>query len=340
MRTALLVALLALAAVACRRDDDAPNATQTPGVTPSPAATLATTEATDAPTEAPTEAPTAAPQATLPNGPSVVTGVLTYGGRERDYRVYVPGSLTETPVPLVIGMHGGFGSGEQFANTTRFDEQAEAGRFIVVYPDGTGAVPTWNGGRCCGYAAREDVDDVGFIAALIDQMSADYPIDPARVFAVGHSNGAIMAFRLACELSDRIAAIGAVAGSLEISACEPDRPVSVLLIHGDADENHPFDGGQGPRSIANVDFMSVPYTMTIVSQAMGCDPTSLLSSAGPINTSGYPGCADGVTVELQVIHGASHAWPGGKHGPGLGGEPTEAMDATAVLWEFLSQHGR
>lgn len=263
---------------------------------------------------------------------------MEYSGLQRTWRVYVPASLPAGAyVPLVIGLHGGFGSGEQFENTTGMDAEAETGRFIAVYPDGTGSIRTWNGGNCCGYAARTDVDDVGFISVLIDTVAHDYPVDRGRVYAVGHSNGAILAFRLACELSPKIAAIAAVAGSLERPGCSPSRPVSVLLIHGDADQNHPIDGGIGPDSVSGVPFNSVADTMDTVSRAMGCSSAADVSVDGAITTTQWQGCPGGTAVELQVIAGGSHAWPGGKQ-TAIGGEPSQAMDATAAAWDFVSQH--
>lgn len=262
---------------------------------------------------------------------------MSYGGLERTWRVYVPASLPAGQrVPLVIGLHGGLGSGQQFESTTGMDAEADTGRFIAVYPDGTGNARTWNGGACCGYAAGYNVDDVGFISALVDDVTLNFPVDTSRVYVVGHSNGAIMSFRLACELADKIAAIGAVAGSLEVPGCSPSRPVAVLLIHGDADQNHPINGGEGPDSIAGVPFNSVANTMETMRSAMGCSANSSQAIQGAITTTGWPGCSSGVAVELQVIAGGSHAWPGGK--PTLvGGEPSQALNATDVVWQFVSQ---
>jgi polyhydroxybutyrate depolymerase len=283
--------------------------------------------------------PTVTPAASLPVAePGLHEDSMTFGGLERTWRVYVPQSLPAgMAAPLVIGLHGGTGSAAQFENTTRMDAQAEAGRFIAVYPDGTGVAQTWNGGACCGYAVRNEVDDVSFIGALLDRLTADYPIDWTRVYATGHSNGAILSLRLGCELSDRIAAVGAVAGSLEVPGCAPSQPVAVLLIHGDADESHPIGGGTGPDSIAGVPFNSAANTMETMRTAMGCSAETAESVDGAITTTNWTGCPHGIAVELQVIAGASHSWPGGK--PTLvGGQPSQALDATAAVWQFMSQY--
>ena len=194
--------------------------------------------------------------------PGESRGSLEIDGRERTWRLYVPRSLPPTgEVPLVIGLHGGFGSGEQFAADAYFGAQAERGGFIAVYPDGISRgrlieVRTWNAGNCCGEAADQNVDDVAFIEALIDRLHTALPLDADRVYITGHSNGAMMGYRLACELSDRIAAIAVVAGSLE-APCSPSEPVSILSIHGDADEHHPLEGGTGPRSVTPTRYNSV-----------------------------------------------------------------------------------
>jgi polyhydroxybutyrate depolymerase len=336
------VFFLAMAALACRGDDDgeSPSATPTRADSPTSSATP-TTPPSSTTTETPN--PFVTPTPTLPEGepigPLTLEAELTVDGRDRSYRLYVPSTvIAGFPAPLVIGMHGGFGTGEQFARTSEFDAQAEAGRFIVVYPNGTGTVPTWNGGACCGFAVRENVDDVAFIDALIDEIARKYPVDQERIFAVGHSNGAIMALRLACELSDRIAAVGSVAGSLEIEACNPPQPVSVLMIHGDADLNHPLEGGEGPQSIAGVPFNSVADTMETMRVAAGCSSGTQVTRDIDITVTIWA-CPDGVAVEQQIIAGGTHAWPGSDQVL-LSGPASQAMDATEVLWNWLEDKGR
>ncbi len=332
----LILAAVALVAVAllagCRRDEDGE-----PTASPSPSGSAPT--ASESPevtaTASPGVTPAGLPLEQQPPGPRTETATLVVDGREREWRLYVPSTLPSGPAPLVVGLHGGFGNGAQFARTARFDEQAEEGGFLAAYPEGTGAIPTWNGGRCCGYAVRENVDDVAFIEAMVDAISRQYVVDAARVYAVGHSNGGIMALRLACE-SDRFIAAGAVAGSLEVGGCAPTRSVSMLLIHGDADENHPLGGGRGPLSVANVDFTSVADSMAVLAPAMGCSEETSDEVSGVITTTSWAGCPRGVAVQLKVIAGASHAWPGGVPGLNLGGEPNDLLDATQALWDFFS----
>lgn len=281
------------------------------------------------------------PDVTLPTEgqPRVEEGSLSFAGRERSRRLYVPGTLPPAgPAPLVIGLHGGLGSGEQFAESSGFDAQAEAGGFLAVYPDGIArpllGIRTWNGGGCCGFAVQQGVDDVGFIAALIDTLSGRFAIDPGRVYAVGHSNGGILAYQLACELSDRIVGIGVVAGSLEVP-CDAPLPVSVLSIHGDADTSHPLEGGMGADSLVNVDFASVSAALDRWVALNGCIAEPSLEVTGPITLTRWPGCEAGTVVESQIVAGASHAWPGGAATGPLRPQPSMDLDATQALWEFL-----
>jgi polyhydroxybutyrate depolymerase len=274
----------------------------------------------------------------------VESGALRTGARERTWRLYVPASMPlDQPLTLMIGLHGGFGSGEQFATSARFDAQAEAGQFLAVYPDGVPrpllGLRTWNGGRCCGYSMEQDIDDVGFISALLDELDARFRIDAGRVFAVGHSNGAILAYRLACELSSRIAGIGAVAGSLEVG-CVADEPVSILSIHGDADTSHPLAGGEGADSLAGVAFTSVQESLDVWIALNGCQPEPAVTIAGAITTFRWLGCLNGRIVESQVVAEASHAWPGGEPTGPLRPQPSTELDATLALWTFLSAASR
>ena len=276
--------------------------------------------------------------------PAAAAGVqnasLTVKGMERSYRLYVPRSLpADGAAALVVAMHGGLGTPEQFAENSRFDQAAEAHGFLVVYPEGVGR--TWNGGACCGQAARQNIDDVAFISALIDHLREGFDIDPNRVFATGHSNGAIMSFRLACELSDKIAGIGAVAGSLEVSTCSAPRPVAVLAIHGDADQNHPLVGGMGPNSVAGVPFASLASSMEALRKANGCSAATDTSREGAVTTSIWRGCRPGGETEQRIIAGASHAWPGAtRAGSALVGPPSQALDATEEVWRFFETHAR
>jgi polyhydroxybutyrate depolymerase len=284
-----------------------------------------------------------------PVGATIERTLRTADGRDRTYRLYVPRSLpADTPVPLLVALHGGTGSGSQFQVTSAFDGLAEANGFLVAFPDGIGTGPTetalrtWNGGSCCGPATAKQVDDVAFVEQLLDDVAALFPVDPERTFAAGHSNGGIMSYRLACELSGRIVAIGLQAGSLGIDRCTPAQPVSVFHLHGTADRNHPIEGGIGADSIAGVSFRSAAASVQTLAAANGCDPAPS-TTTNPINpdltTFTWSGCDGGVEVVLAVVDGADHAWMG-HPSPRPGAAPYPDLDASIAVWSFLAAHPR
>jgi polyhydroxybutyrate depolymerase len=175
-------------------------------------------------------------------------------------------------------------------------------------------------------------------------ITAEFEIDSDRIFAAGHSNGGMLAYRLACELSDRLAAVGLQAGSLGIEECSPSQPVSLLHIHGTADRNHPIDGGVGTNSISNVDYRSAMFSSTAVAAAMGCEsePTTNVDAANPdLGISSWTSCQAGVAVQLVAVSGASHAWMGHPVlNPALVGESYPDLDASVAILEFLLNHQR
>jgi polyhydroxybutyrate depolymerase len=300
-------------------------------------------EATASTTSTTTTAPVTVAPATEPVG-TVAHGSLVVDGRERTYRSYVPRSLPDGPVPLFIGLHGGTGWADQFAGNDHIEGLAESNGFLVVHPDGVkvagGPGGVWNGGVCCAVAVREGVDDVGFVDALIDELATEHDIDPGRVFAFGHSNGGIMSYRLACDLAGRIVGIGVVAGTLGIDSCEPARPVSVMHVHGTADENLPLAGGVGPRSVAGVPFPPPRDGFATLAGEDGCPPATE-QTEGDVTTATRAPCRDGAGAAFVTIEGASHAWPGGT-GPtaAVVGPGYADYDATAELVAFLLAHPR
>ena len=224
---------LCAAAGWCRCRHCVPVATTGPATTGSATTGSATTLA-------PVELVAALPGVTA-TGVVVESTLVTADGRTRVYRTYVPSALPDGPVPLLLAFHGGTGWGRQFERNSGFDELAESNGFLVVYPDGVGSGAdettnrTWNGGECCGAAARNNVDDVAFVSQLLDTLAVEYDIDSTRVFIAGHSNGGILSYRLACELSDRIVAVGLQAGTIGIQNCAPSSPITAA---------HPRRGGQ------------------------------------------------------------------------------------------------
>lgn len=263
---------------------------------------------------------------------------------ERTYLLQVPPAYDGSqPVPLVLSFHGGGGNANTQIQTSGFSELADEEGFIVVYPNGTGRradeLLTWNGGACCAYAAENQIDDVGFVRALIAELEAQYNIDPKRIFATGMSNGGIFSYRLACDASDIFAAVAPVAGTQNYALCEPAEPVSVIHFHGTDDGHVGYNGGAGPDSFVEVPFTSVSESIDFWLDQNQCSKMPQTESFSDIQHDTYADCANNSAVELYTILGGKHAWPGGG-GPAWpgGDQPTQSISATQLIWEFFEAH--
>jgi polyhydroxybutyrate depolymerase len=221
---------------------------------------------------------------------------------------------------------------------SQWNRVADENGFIVVYPAGRGAGPkTW---FMDGWQTPSSMPDVVFISELIDKLEAAYNIDPARIYANGLSNGAGMAFTLSCTLSDRIAAIGAVAAAqlLPWSWCADSHPVPMIAFHGTADRITPYNGGK--VWIAPEPFPSVPEWARSWAQRNRCasEPVDA-AMATDVTRRTYPNCADDAAVVLYTIHGGGHTWPGGTPLPEWTVGPTSrSIDATSLMWAFFRGH--
>ena len=271
-------------------------------------------------------------------------GTIDVGGRTRTYFVHTPpGYAGDDKLPLVMVLHGGGGNAENADKMSGMSDKADAANFLVAYPDGTGGVGehfhTWNSGNCCAYALKNNVDDVAFLRALLDKLEYEYAVDPKRVFVTGMSNGGMMAYRVGCTMSDKVAAIAPVAGSLNID-CNPSQPVSVIAFHGTADENVPYDGGVGKKQLdAPRDDKPVSYAIGFWVKRDGCNARPEKSEKGTLRTDVYSGCADGTAVVLNTIVGQGHAWPGSPHVlRGIADKPDPTVPATDLMWDFFQSH--
>jgi polyhydroxybutyrate depolymerase len=263
-----------------------------------------------------------------PVGPAVQRKKLDVGGLSRSYRLYTPSSVDRSqPAPLVIVL-GGFGnSAEDMVGATDFDRVAESGNFVVAYADGVNN--TWNAGYCCLGRATSGPDDVAFLTRLIDDVGTGQKVDQARVYAVGVSAGAMMAYRLGCEMAGRIAGIGSVAGAMILDDCHPAKPVSVIEIHGTADGEVPYQGGRTTGGATQ----DSPPTPAVVQRWADLDhcPEPTTTASGVVTTAAWTGCAGGTAVKLVTLDGGGHTWFADGLGPVAG-----AVDASRTIWEFLS----
>lgn len=250
-------------------------------------------------------------------------------GRLRTFQIHLPDGYDDTSaVPLVLSFHGRNSSSSQQQFLSAMNAKADDEGFIAVHPDGIGQ--TWNVGFCCGEAMSADVDDVSFVRAMLDWLEATYCVDSSRIYATGLSNGGFLAHRLACEVSDRVAAIAPVAGTKGTAPCTPGRAVPVLHFHGTADAVVPYEGFGG--------FASVDSTMSGWVSRNGCDSTSgVVYDTGDVTCEEWTGCDDGARVRLCTVDGGGHQWPGGFDIPGLGYN-TDDISATDAMWDFFSAH--
>jgi polyhydroxybutyrate depolymerase len=279
---------------------------------------------------------------------------LTVGGLDRHYLLHLPsGAATDgRPLPLVVVLHGAAGDARSTADMTGFSPLADRARFIAVYPEGTsiGVDPprqTWNAGFCCGAAVRNQVDDVGFLAALIDKLAADYPVDRHRIYLTGLSNGAMLAYRFAGRYPDRVAAIAPVAGTIggtagtgqpPITIDRPGRPVPVLIIHGMMDGYVLYRGGVSPNVSNPGRFnVSVDDAVRFWTAADGCAhrPTEGATADGHVFFRDYGACRDRAEVRLVALAEGPHEWPAAIERPDGGLEPTAAL-----IWRFFRRHER
>ena len=279
-----------------------------------------------------------------PSQASDITNTLTHDGIERTYILHVPASYEQgQPAALVLDLHGGGGNASTQMQTSNFSALADQKGFLVAYPNGTGRqgdrLLTWNGGTCCAYAVTNQIDDVGFIRAVVADVRAKYDLDPKRIYATGLSNGAIFSYRLACDAADLFAAIAPVAGTKNYVRCDPGEPVSVIHFHGTEDTHVGYNGGSGPDSFVEVPFASVQDSIDFWRNVNGCGTNPQTESFEDIRHDAYLDCTNGTAVELYTILGGKHAWPGsnGPAWPG-GDEPTQSISATQIIWDFFAAH--
>ena len=287
---------------------------------------------------------TAAP-ADEPPAPAVVTRKVKSGGKDRTYLVHVPKGLDpKTPAPVVVAFHGAGMTGRIFRAVSGLDACADEHRFVVVYPDGSGFVQTWNSGGIPFVASR--ADDVAFARDLLDDLKAVAAVDPKRVYAAGFSNGGMMAYKLANEAADAFAAVCAVGGTMTYDDPSPKRPVPVLHFHGTDDVFVPYVGA--PSGKKGQAFKSVEATAKAWAKADGCppDPTEVaLPDADPddgckVKRKTYGPGTGGAEVVVYTVEGGGHNWFGRPSLGGLTGRSTKDIDANALMWEFFRKHAR
>lgn len=302
---------------------------------------------------------------------------VTHDGITRMYKVHVPPAYTKhKPIPVILAFHGGGGNAERSVDWFQLNSKADAEGFMVVYPEGTGkevagqVFGSWNAGECCPPAVVNNVDDVGFVSKMLDKLGKDFRIDKNRIFATGFSNGALICYRLACELSERIAAIAVGGAHDAFKQCNPSRHVPVLHFHGTNDNCGMYNGGTcggcfadylnnvglpADRNASLWQCRSVPEYINEWRVRNGCsDPGSIMYQKGTATCVSYSQCAENAEVVLCTLEGSGHQWPGGGYGNkmcdrnpegkacvewlNIVGQVNRDLSANDMLWEFFKRH--
>lgn len=245
------------------------------------------------------------------------TDPVAFGGA-RPVSLYVPSAYSDDkPAPLLVLLHGYSASGTLQELYLGIRQHAETRGFLYAHPDGTvdaSGKRFWNATECCDFG-KTGVDDLAYLDGLVDEIGKRYKVDPKRVFLVGHSNGGFMSYRLACDKSSKFAGLVSIAGTIwtDAARCSPQEPVSILHVHGTADDTVAYDGG----SIQGVKLPGAKETITRWAGYDGCD-TSAVEKGEPLDietsrpgaetevTAYRKGCKGGSAVELWTMSGAEH----------------------------------
>ncbi len=256
---------------------------------------------------------------------------------KRSYLLYVPKSYQAgKPMPLLIALHGGYGTGKNMEDVSGFDRVADARGVIVAYPDGISKA--WNAGTCCAKPMENNVNDVAFMANLVADIKTKVAVDDKRVYGAGFSNGAMMVHRVACEQPEIFTAIASVAGGIMTPSCKPARGTPTLLIQGRDDPRIPWDGGSVEDSFRP----SVKTVVGLLAARNGCSTEGTVSlQSGAATCTTLRGCASGNDVQWCGLAGVGHQWPGGKTLlPRLLGKNTSDYNAATQIVDFFLRHSR
>jgi polyhydroxybutyrate depolymerase len=275
------------------------------------------------------------------NRPGDYSFVIQHQGRARTYRLHVPqGYLPTETVPLVVALQGGGTDALAQDGFHGLVRESDRHRFAVVFPDAWRApgqaLAVWNAGNCCGAAREQNIDDVSFVEKVVHNVFRQVMVQRWRIYAVGFSDGGMMAYRLACDRPRMFKAVASVGGTDNTSDCAPDRAVSVLHIHARNDPRVPFGGV--PDAGRAQGFTSAPDTAAKWAQLDGCmaTPRNTLTKAGA-TCDAYTYCRAEAEVRLCATDTGGHSWPGAQARRGEAA-PSQAISATKAAWTFFNAH--
>ncbi len=297
------------------------------------------------------------PQTTLPSPPQTgrFTLVIQSGDFDRVAHVHIPkGFKADSKPPLVLVLHGAGGSGSYVLEKDGWAAKADQKGFIAVAPDGLPAFPRlppasgtnpaiWNSGQLKPNSPRGAVDDVAYFGQLLDRLSTTIPYDERQVFVVGHSNGGMMAHRLASELSERFTAIGAVSGLLTLENPQPRKPLPTLCLLGSKDPLMPIDGGEVKLPWGTRQYKPVSEALTKWAKAIDCEEVpQVISEEDQVRRVEYMSKSNGPTLTVLYLEGHGHHWPGFKSSlpDQYVGPYSTTLNATDTIWEFFQKHSQ
>lgn len=274
-----------------------------------------------------------------------VSKSLAQGGKTRTYVQYVPDGLDrKKPSPLVLVLHGWGGSGEDMIRVTgaQFNRAADAEKFVVVYPDAFGK--RWND-------PADNVDDKAFMLAIIEAVHTEVPVDSNRIYIAGLSNGGMMAQGMVCAYPDKFAAAATVAGTLpdfQAEECSAPKPKPLMIIHGTADPIIPFAGGPITMHADSVNVLSANKTAEFWAKAAKCqaavrnvtEPNRDTEDGTTVHWEIFSGCTGNNEVDLVVVEGGGHTWPGGyQYMPErFIGKTSRDINAGQLIWNFFKKY--
>ena len=246
------------------------------------------------------------------------------GMQPRTYNIYVPSTYeTNKPLPVLLGFHGLGGSATSFTNSLHLKIFSQDMGFILVVPNGwgneAGTQNSWNAGNCCGSAYDNQMDDIGLVRSILDSVSRKYSVDKLRIWAMGFSNGGMLSYRLACELSEQISAIGVGGGALMLNSCSPPNAVSVIHLHGGLDEDVPLDGG------GRFFVKPIIESFKLVNSANACSTMTYAVTSDSTSETTSSLCSNGTEQKLTNYFNQSHEW---------------TIDWTKEMLRFLFAHPR
>lgn len=254
---------------------------------------------------------------------------LQHDGETREYIIYIPSTYDgSSAVPVVLNFHGFGGLASEYMTTADMRPQAESDTFILVYPQGAclNGFSHWNA-ALPGNGNKSNVDDLGFVSSLIDQLNSTYNIDQDRIYACGYSNGGMMSYALACYLSEQIAAIGSVSGAMldQSSTCVPSHPIPLINLHGTSDDVLPYNGNTEINSIES----SLDYWVNLNNTNTTATLNTAKTNGMTIEHHTYAGGDSSVTVEHYKLVGGGHEWFNMNY---------QGANTSQLIWDFFSQY--